>query len=110
MASVLFHRGTEEAPPVRFNGEYMEDNRMEVSLEGGGFNSEIGAYYVGQVQQIVLTADPGRDLAVGAVYRDAGPRMPARSLECGRPLRNHRTMRDRLLKPSRYSPSQRAIG
>ncbi len=73
MASVLFHRGTEEAPPVRFNGEYMEDNRMEVSLEGGGFNSEIGAYYVGQVQQIVLTADPGRDLAVGAVYVTQAP-------------------------------------
>ena len=55
-ASVRFHRGTEDAPQVRFNGQHLDENRMEVNIEDG------------VVQRIVLTADPGQDLAIGAVY------------------------------------------
>ena len=55
-ASVRFHRGTEDAPQVRFNGQHLDDNRTDIDIGGGA------------VQRIVLTADPGQDLAVGAVY------------------------------------------
>lgn len=55
-AGVRFHRGTEEAPAVRFNGRYLDGNRMEIDIEGG------------TVHSVLLTADAGRDLAVGAVY------------------------------------------
>ena len=55
-ARVRFHRGTEEAPPVRFNGEYLDGNRLETDMEGG------------TVHRVLLTADPGQNLAVGAVY------------------------------------------
>lgn len=55
-ASVWFHRGTEESLAVRFNGEYLDGNRMETVIEGG------------TVRSVLLTADPGHGLAVGAVY------------------------------------------
>ncbi len=55
-ASVWFHRGTEEAPAVRFNGQYLDGNRMEIDMEGG------------TVHRVLLTVDPGQDLAVGAAY------------------------------------------
>ena len=55
-ASVRFHRGTEEAPAVRFNGQYLDGNRMEIDMEGG------------TVHRVLLTVDPGQDLAVGAAY------------------------------------------
>ena len=55
-ASVRFHRGTEDAPQVRFNGQHLDENRTDIDIGGGA------------VQRIVLTADPGQDLAVGAVY------------------------------------------
>ena len=55
-ASVLFHRGTEEASTLRFNGQHLDQNRMDIDIGGGA------------VQRIVLTADPGQDLAVGAAY------------------------------------------
>lgn len=61
-ASIRFHRGTEEAAAVRLNGEYLDGNRVETSIEGGA------------VRRVLLTADPGQDLAVGAVYveQDSG--------------------------------------
>ena len=55
-ATVRFHRGTEEAPAVRFNGRRLDGNRMEIDIEGG------------TVYRILLTADSGQNLAVGAVY------------------------------------------
>ena len=54
-ASVRFHRGTEEAPAVRFNGQYLDGNRMEIDIEGG------------TVHRVLLTADTGTNLAIGAV-------------------------------------------
>ena len=55
-ASVWFHRGTEEASVVRVNGQYLDGNRMETVIQGSS------------VHRVLLTADPGQDLAVGAVY------------------------------------------
>lgn len=55
-ASLRFHRGTEEASVVRFNGQYLDGNRLETVIQGG------------TVHRILLTADLGQDLAVGAVY------------------------------------------
>ena len=68
-ASVLFHRGTKEAPAVRFNGELLDDNLLEIDIAGGA------------VQRIVLTADPGQVLAVGAVYVEQEPRCVAGDLQ-----------------------------
>ncbi len=55
-ASVRFHRGTEEASAVRFNGQYLDGNQMETVIQGG------------TVHRVLLTADHGQDLAVGAIY------------------------------------------
>ncbi len=65
--TIRFHRGTEEAPPVRFNGEYQEGNRANFDLPGHGR------------KQYVLTVDAGNDLTVGAIYADQ-TRCPVDSL------------------------------
>lgn len=69
VASVRFHRGTEDAPQVRFNGQHHNENRTEIDIGGGA------------VQRIVLTADPGHDLAVGAVYVEQGTGCAAGALQ-----------------------------
>ncbi len=68
-ASVLFHQGTADAPPVRFNGSYLDSNKLETSIQGG--NS----------QKLTLTRDTGQDLAVGAIFIEAGPECAADSLQ-----------------------------
>ena len=66
---VLFHRGTAEAPRVRFNGRHLEKNTLETSIEGG------------TAQKLALTRDAGRDLAVGAVYVEQEPGCAADALQ-----------------------------
>ena len=68
-ASVLFHRGMKEAPAVRFNGELLDDNLLAIDIAAG------------EVQRIVLTADPGQVLAVGAVYVEQEPGCVAGDLQ-----------------------------
>ena len=76
-ASVLFHQGTAEAPAVRFNGEYLDENLLDIDIGGG------------VVRRIVLTADPGQDLVVGAAYVEQEARMRCRRLAGRRPLPDH---------------------
>ena len=68
-ASVRFHRGTEEAPAVRFNGRHVDGNRMEIDIEGG------------TVRRVLLTVDQGQDLAIGAVYVEQETGCAAESLQ-----------------------------
>ena len=68
-ASVRFHRGTKDARQVRFNGRHLDENRMEVNIGGGA------------VQRIVLTLDPGQDLAIGAAYVEQESRCTERALQ-----------------------------
>ncbi len=66
--SVWFHKGTEAAPAVRFNGGSANGNRMEIDIQGG------------TAQKIVLT-NPGRNLAVGAVYVEQASVCAANALQ-----------------------------
>ena len=68
-ASVRFHRGTEEASAVRFNGQYLDGNRMETVIQGG------------TVHRVLLTADLGQDLAVGAIYVEQESECDANALQ-----------------------------
>ena len=59
---LLFNQGIQDAPPIRFNGEYHSGNLFSVGLEEGS------------AQKVVLASD-GETLVVGAVYI-------TQSLEC----------------------------
>ena len=67
--AVLFHRGTSEAPPVRFNGRQEEGNLFQATISREG--AEI----------VTLTAPGAQELLSGAVYVYARSPCTAASLE-----------------------------
>jgi len=53
---VLFHQGIQDAPQIRFNGEFQTGNLFQTQLQAES------------AQKVTLTVDPGNPLVIGAVY------------------------------------------
>ena len=55
-ATIQFHQGTRQTSAIRFNGKYLDENILATAIKANS------------VHRIILSADRGKTLVVGAVY------------------------------------------